>query len=150
MAPIDMQHLSSDQIYKGADDLTWLYYVRKKTNIAANVPLLKQAITLIEKYKNESDKQQRQTVFPFVCNKVLNEKLKMIGEICEFNEPLTFYMARYTFATTVTLSHGVPVTSIKGMLGHQKLESTLYYARTTDDVIGLDMRLLQQKLDKMV
>ena len=101
----------------------------------------------INKYKIE---RARQTVFPYVSNKVLNEKLKMIGEICELSKPLTFYVARYTFATTVTLSQGVPITSIKGMLGHQKLESTLYYARTTDNVIGLDMRLLQERLDKMM
>lgn len=148
MSPIDVQLFSPDQIYKDKDNLIWISYVRKKSNITANVPLLQTPLLLVKKYF-EFKQGDYKTVFPYVCNKVLNDKLKMIGEICELNMPLTFYMARYTFATTVTLAQGVPITSIKKMLGHHKIESTLYYAKVSDQVIGSDMKLLQQRLDGM-
>ena len=61
--------------------------------------------------------------------KDLNSNLKIISEVCEFGIPLNFYIIRYTFATTVTPLHGVPFTSIKEMMGHQKIESTIHYAR---------------------
>ncbi|WP_298733418.1 site-specific integrase [uncultured Chitinophaga sp.] len=147
MAPIDMQRLRPHQIYSGIDGLTWLTYTRVKSNVSANVPLLSPAIELIRKYKLKEGDILRDTVFPFVTNKDLNDNLKIIGEICEFRMPLHFYMARHTFATTVTLLQGVPITSIQEMLGHEKIESTMIYTRTSNPVVGMDMMLVQQKMD---
>jgi hypothetical protein len=35
--------------------------------------------------------------------------LKEIGDLCEIKKSLTFHLARHTFATTITLSQGVPI-----------------------------------------
>ena len=35
--------------------------------------------------------------------------LKEIARICNINRPLVFHVARHTYATEITLSHGVPV-----------------------------------------
>jgi len=35
--------------------------------------------------------------------------LKEIADICGITKPLTFHIARHTFATTVTLTNGVPI-----------------------------------------
>ena len=32
--------------------------------------------------------------------------------------PCIFHMARHTFATTITLSHGIPIETVSKMLGH--------------------------------
>lgn len=146
MAPGDMQHLQPHQIYIGNDGLTWLTYTRAKSKVPAHVPLLSLALDLIKKYAWRRGDILRTTVFPFVTNKDLNDNLKIISEVCEFGVPLNFYIARYTFATTVTLLHGVPITSIKEMMGHQKIESTIHYARADKSVIGKDMILLQKKI----
>jgi site-specific recombinase XerD len=37
---------------------------------------------------------------------------------CKITKKMTFHTARHTFATTVTLSNGVPVETVGGMLGH--------------------------------
>lgn len=50
--------------------------------------------------------------------------------------------------TTVTLMNGVPIESIIKMLGHTKLSTTMIYARVSQTKIGMDMLLLQNKLDE--
>nr|WP_240663517.1 tyrosine-type recombinase/integrase [Mucilaginibacter limnophilus] len=47
----------------------------------------------------------------------MNAYLKEIADTCGINKTLTFHIARHTFATTVTLSNGVPIESVAKMLG---------------------------------
>lgn len=147
MAPYDMQHLQPHQISVHSDGLSWLTYTRAKSKVPAYVPLLDQALDLIRRHRPRKGDSSRETVFPFLTNKTLNDSLKIIGEVCQIKVPLNFYMARHTFGTTVTLLHGVPITSIKVMMGHQKLEITMIYARACHSVVGMDMRLVQERID---
>ena len=55
------------------------------------------------------------------------------------------YLARHTFATTTTLSKGVPIETVSKMLGHTNIETTQIYARITNSKIGSDMRGLDKK-----
>jgi site-specific recombinase XerD len=48
---------------------------------------------------------------------------------CEISKELTFHIARHTFATTVTLSNGVPIESVSKMLGHKSIKTTQHYAK---------------------
>lgn len=148
MAPVDVQQLQVHQIYKGTDDLMWLVYHRTKSKIPAHVPLLTPALAVIKKYELKAGDLHRSTVFPFVTNQYLNNNLKIISELCEFGIPLNFYVSRHTFATTITLFQGVPVTSIKEMMGHRKIESTMQYTRADKFTIGHDMMLLQKKMNQ--
>ncbi|WP_217607180.1 site-specific integrase [Chitinophaga sp. GbtcB8] len=146
MAPVDMQRLRPRQIYTSNDNIAWITYTRAKSSTPAHVPLIKVPLSILEKYKLGKDDLSRETVFPFVTNKALNDNLKIIGEICGFTLPLNFYMARHTFATTVTMLQGVPITSIKVMMGHQKLESTMIYTRVSNPIVGMDMMLAQERM----
>jgi len=135
-----------NQVYTDSECITWLTYTRGKSIITANIPLLNPAIELIKKYEPGKSETIRHTSFPKVTNKDLNKNLKMIGEICEIGIPLNFYMARHTFATTVTLEQGVSITSIKEMMGHEKIESTMNYARTSKSKIAADMGCVKPKI----
>ena len=65
---------------------------------------------------------------------------------CSITEPLTFHIARHTFATTITLNNGVPMESVNKMLGHTKLSTTQVYAKVIEQKLSDDMFSLSEKL----
>ena len=60
-------------------------------------------------------------------------------------QPITFHLARHTFATTTTLAKGVPIETVSKMLGHTNIETTQIYARITNNKISNDMQGLDKK-----
>lgn len=61
-------------------------------------------------------------------------------------QPITFHAARHTFATTITLSQGIPIESISRMLGHRNIRTTQIYAAITHAQLDNDMDRLSGKL----
>ncbi len=60
---------------------------------------------------------------------------------------LTFHMARHTFATTITLSNGVPIETVSKLLGHTKIATTQIYARVLEHKISEDISRLKEKMN---
>lgn len=56
-------------------------------------------------------------------------------------------MARHTFATTITLTNGVPIETVSKLLGHTKLATTQIYARVIERKLSEDMMNLRRKLN---
>jgi len=75
----------------------------------------------------------------------MNAYLKEIASVCGINKELTYHTARHTFATTVTLSNGVPIESVSKMLGHTNIKTTQHYAKILDMKVSKDMALLKEK-----
>jgi len=145
---IDLMDLKPQDILRGIDEVKWIRTTRAKTDVPVNVPLLKTAEEILKKYLNSSEIRPNEAIFPYISNQEMNRSLKNISEICGIQKYLTFHLARHTFATTVTLMNGVPIETISKMLGHSKLSTTMIYARVTQTKIGMDMSLLQNKLNK--
>ena len=76
----------------------------------------------------------------------MNAYLKEIADLSGINKNLTYHIARHTFATTVTLSNGVPIETVSKMLGHRNLKTTQHYAKILDIKISTDMKELRNKL----
>jgi site-specific recombinase XerD len=79
----------------------------------------------------------------------MNAYLKEIAGICEIEKELTFHIARNTFATTVTLTNGVPIESVSKMLDHKNLRTTQHYAKVLDKKVSEDMKILRDKFSAL-
>ena len=150
LAYSDVIQLDENNIRLGIDQEYWIFTKRKKTENIVNVPLLPKALELIEKYKNDPRSVEAGKIFPPISNQKINDSLKEIAPLCGINKNLTFHVARHTFATTVTLTKGVPIESVSKMLGHSKLSTTQIYARVIEQKISHDMKILKEKLQTTV
>lgn len=77
----------------------------------------------------------------------MNGYLKEIADLCGIKKTLTTHMARYTFATSVTLANDVSIMNVSKMLGHTKLSMTQHYAKVLDQSIRRDMENVKTLLD---
>lgn len=69
------------------------------------------------------------------------------GTFWQSETALTFHAARHTFATTVTLSNGMPIETVSGMLGHKNFRTTKIYAKVVQKKISRDMKVLKGEAD---
>lgn len=83
---------------------------------------------------------------PVLSNQKMNSYLKEIADQCGIAKTITFHLVRHTFATTITLSNGVPIESVSKMLGHRDLKTTQLYAKVVDKKISDDMNKLKELL----
>lgn len=146
LAYIDISNLTPANIVKGIDGQDWLSTRREKTDIKVQVPLLPQAVKIIKKYQDHPAAIANDKVFPVITNQRMNGYLKEIAEICGIHKNLTFHLARHTFATTVTLSNGVPIESVSKMLGHTSIRTTQIYAKVVEQKLSEDMMNLKKRL----
>lgn len=146
LAYTDVQKLTKENIQVGVDGEKWIFTRRTKTKVVSNIPLLPTAISLIQKYEHHPEVITKGVVMPIFSNQKMNAYLKEIADICGINKVLTFHIARHTFATTVSLSNGVPIESVSKMLGHKNIRTTQHYAKVVDKKVGGDMQTLIKKL----
>ena len=141
----DVKKLNRDEIMTGVDGGQWIFTEREKTTTSACIPLVKPAIDIIEKYSKYPLCEDSGMVLPVLSNQKMNSYLKEIADLCDIPQNLTFHLARHTFATTVTLSNGVPIESVSRMLGHTDLRTTQHYAKVLDIKVSNDMDVLKKK-----
>jgi site-specific recombinase XerD len=146
LAYVDIANLSKDNLVIGIDGEKWIYTYRNKTDTKSNIPLMPKAVQIVEKYKDHPLADNKGKLFPVPSNQKVNAYLKEISELCGINKCLTFHLARHTFATTVTLTNGVPIETVSSMLGHKSLRTTQIYAKVVERKVSDDMKVLKEKL----
>ena len=137
---IDIKELHPNQILIGIDGNIWIHTKRTKTNEPVKIPLLERAKDILDKYKEEIELTGE--LLPVYSNQKTNKNLKEIAKACAIHKNITFHVARHTFATTITLSNGVPIETVSKLLGHTKLSTTQIYARVLQKKVGEDMQNL--------
>ena len=146
LAYSDVKNLTTDNLQTFFDGNLWIITRRKKTNTESNIRLLEVPRRIIEKYKGLTRDNR---VFPVPSNGSCNKILKEIGKQCGFKARLSTHVARHTNATTVLLSHGVPIETVSRLLGHTNIKTTQIYAKITNQKISQDMETLSHKLEDM-
>lgn len=147
MAYIDVMQLTPQNTVMGMDGNYWIKTTREKTDTTVSVPILPKAAAIIEKYKGSPRAIAKGTLFPVISNQKLNSYLKEVADLCGISRHLTFHLARHTFATSVTLSNGVPMETVSKMLGHTTLRTTQIYAKVIERKVSDDMLTLRDKLE---
>ncbi|ADF52542.1 site-specific integrase [Zunongwangia profunda] len=144
---IDITKLTMDNIGMDFDGNQWIETERQKTKTALKIPLLNQARDILKRYQDHPKTVHSKTLLPRYSNQKLNSYLKEIADFCGIKKHLTFHIARHTFATTITLTNGVPIETVSKLLGHTKLATTQIYARVVDKKVKDDMAMLNAKLN---
>ena len=144
LAHCDVAGLTKENIITDETGQVWLKTHRQKTSEVVDIPLLEIPQLIIKKYQGM--KELNGKLLPTLTNSCSNLYLKEVAVRCGINKTLTFHMARHTFATTVTLSNGVPIESVAKMLGHRNIRTTQIYAKVIKDKLAEDMNNLATRI----
>lgn len=143
---VDVRNLKLENIVTGIDGRKWIFTIREKTEQPVKIPILPESMEIIQKYKKQAECSG--FVLPVYSNQKTNQYLKEIADTLKLNKTLTFHVARHTFATTITLSNGVPIETVSKLLGHSKLSTTQIYARVLENKLSSDIFNLEEKMAK--
>jgi site-specific recombinase XerD len=138
LAYVDLGQLGKANIRKDNGGSYFIEKPRQKTGQLSIVPLIIPAIEILKKYSNSND--FRDFSWYVSTNQKINEQLKTIGRVSKVEKLLHFHLARHTFATTITLSNGVPIESVSSMLGHATIRQTQDYAKVVALKLTNDMK----------
>jgi integrase len=145
LAYADVKKLTADEITIGIDGERWIWTNRQKTDTASRIPLLPQALEIMDRHKNDPQCLNQGRVLPVLSNQKMNSYLKEIADACDIKKKMTFHTARHTFATTITLANDVPMETVSKLLGHRNLKTTQHYGKILDLKVSQDMGMLRAK-----
>lgn len=115
---------------------------RQKTKTPFNVQILPPAMVIMNRYRGKRPGYIFDVPTPDIILNGMHHIRRNIG----MTSPLTFHMARHTFASLITLSAGVPIETVSGILGHTKLETSQIYAAVSSEKIQKDMKRVQEQI----
>lgn len=139
----DLKKLAWKDIIRENDGSLWISADRQKTKTAFNVKLLDIPVQIMDYYEGLAEGD---SVFPAMSLGQVNVGLKRIARHCKINRALTYHMGRYTFASQICLSQGVPIESVSRMLGHTNIQTTQRYARLNNGKIISDMKMFAERV----
>lgn len=143
----DIHKFERDSVMRGLDGEYWLSTHRQKSKIKESVPLLPKALEIIQKYQDSDYCITNNKLLPVKSNQKYNEYIQEIAALCGIKKHLTTHIARHTFATTITLSNGVPIETVSSMLGHKNIKTTQIYAKVVEQKVSDDMKKLKECME---
>ena len=127
----DIKSLKWSQIkeveFNGNGKTLAIHKIQSKTGVVNYIPLNESANMLMGNRPKEDD-----LVFIFdYANMHIRVILNKILEAAKIDKKITFHSARRTYATML-LANGANIMTVKELLGHKDINSTLVYARVMD------------------
>lgn len=130
----DMRTLDDAVIKNG-----WIMKTMYKTKFDVNIPYAilfdGKGMDILNKYSNVSD------FADIGLNSTVNKIIKEIAAKAGIEKRVTWHLARHTCATLM-LRVGVPITTVKYVLGHQKIETTMIYCEVNEKTVLADLTKL--------
>ena len=117
-------------------NMTFIDGSRIKTDTQYFTPILAPAMEVLKKYDFK---------LPHISNQKANDYLHLIQAQLGIKKPLTFHVARHSFAT-LALAHDVPIENVARMLGHEDIRTTLIYAKVLHTTIERHASNLQSAI----
>lgn len=100
---------------------------RNKTDQTFTIPLLPQALSILEKYKNK---------LPIISNVKYNEYLKVVAQAAGIDKPVSSHWARHTGATLLLNLGGLDMKIVSKICGHSSTRITeKVYAKLLDESV---------------
>ena len=146
IAIIDLRNLQHSNIQEMEDGSQWIILDRQKTGTTSYIPLLDIPKKILERYRDSEFSGIDGKAFKLQHHVCMNWQLKRIAKAADIDRRLTFHMSRFSFATTVCLTQGVPIESLSQMMGHLSIKTTQIYAEVTRTKINEDMTNLSDKI----
>ena len=115
---------------------------RMKTKTPYRVQVLPPAWVIMERYRGK----RAGFVFEVPTTDIILNGMHHIQRNIGMETPLTFHMARHTFASLIILSAGVPIETVSRMLGRTNLRTTQIYAADSSERIHRNMQKVQQRI----
>ena len=139
----DLKKLSLKHIITEDDGGCWISTSRQKTKTEFDVKLLNLPSQIMERYKGLAPDGK---VFPPMSLDRINQGLKLVAKHCGINRAISFHMSRYTFASRICLSQGVPIETVSRMMGHLNIRTTQHYEHLDDEKVDNDMKRLSARI----
>ena len=105
-----------------------MYYIdgeRVKSGGNFFTPILPPAMEVLKKYDFK---------LPKISNQKVNDYLHVLETRAELNKPLTFHIARHSFAT-LALTYDIPIDKLQRMMGHENIRTTQIYGKVFKNVL---------------
>ncbi|BDD04399.1 transposase [Aureibacter tunicatorum] len=127
----DLKAFQSEAHVKFAKQGPFIQQQRQKSSTYSVVPLMPEAITILEKYEYK---------LPIISNQKYNKYLKEVADLCDIRMSLSSHIGRKTFATWL-FNNEVNAVSVMKALGHSDLKTTLrHYAEILPKKVIEDFR----------
>jgi integrase/recombinase XerD len=143
LAHSDLNTLEWKHVLNNHEGNDWIMKPREKTKTLTTVPLLPKSKEILRDRKQVANDG---LIFKISTNQVYNRQLKALAREIGLKKRLTSHLARHTFATTITLSKGIPIETVSKMLGHTKISTTQLYSKVTVGKIAMDIGKLNYRV----
>ncbi len=120
-----------------------------KTSKPLLIPLMDKAKEILSKYSKLTIKADTLKALPQLANQVVNRNLKDIMVMAGIKKSISFHCGRHSFASNL-VEMDIPIVYVKDLLGHQKIEQTMIYAKSLTGNLVESIKSLNDKYNHAV
>ena len=129
---IDLKLIDFEKSIFFRDEKRWLKAKRQKTKIQYEIPLIMEAMSILEKYNFK---------LPVLSNQKYNSYLKEIAAILDIDKRLTTHVARKTAGMIWLNKYKISLEAVQKMLGHASIKTTeQFYAKVLSNRLSDEIK----------